>query len=142
MVDAETTEALRVEAGVPKFGRDMDEDTIPLEAGIESRAISFSKGCYVGQEVIVRVLHRGHGRIARKLVGLALAGADVPKSGAEVRTEAAAVGQVTSSTMSPALGRPIALAYVKRDFAEPGTALEVDGVQAVVTPLPFVPQQD
>ena len=57
---------------MPLFHRDMDEETIPLEAGIESRAISFSKGCYVGQEVIIRVLHRGHGRVARKLVGLRL----------------------------------------------------------------------
>ena len=69
-LDAATAEALRIEAGVPVFHRDMDEETIPLEAGIESRAISFTKGCYVGQEVIIRVLHRGHGRVARKLVGL------------------------------------------------------------------------
>ena len=66
-LDEETSNAIRIESGVPQFHRDMDEDTIPLEAGIESRAISFSKGCYVGQEVIIRVLHRGHGRIARKL---------------------------------------------------------------------------
>ena len=69
--DAETAEAIRIEAGVPRFNRDMDEQTIPLEAGIEPRAISLTKGCYVGQEVIIRVLHRGHGRVARKLVGLA-----------------------------------------------------------------------
>ena len=69
-VDEATAEALRIEAGVPQFHRDMDEETIPLEAGIESRAISLTKGCYVGQEVIIRVLHRGHGRVARKLVGL------------------------------------------------------------------------
>jgi folate-binding protein YgfZ len=64
-LDEATTEAIRIESGTPRFGRDMDEDTIPLEAGIESRAISFSKGCYVGQEVIIRVLHRGHGRAGR-----------------------------------------------------------------------------
>jgi folate-binding protein YgfZ len=71
-LDAGVADALRIEAGVPVFHRDMDEETIPLEAGIESEAISFSKGCYVGQEVIIRVLHRGHGRVARKLVGLTL----------------------------------------------------------------------
>src|SRR5262249_23650787 len=71
-LDDDTAESIRIEAGVPRFGRDMDEETIPLEAGIESRAISFTKGCYVGQEVIIRVLHRGHGRIARKLAGLVL----------------------------------------------------------------------
>ena len=64
----ETAETLRIEAGRPRFAVDMDTDTIPLEAGIEDRAISLTKGCYVGQEVIVRVLHRGHGRVARKLV--------------------------------------------------------------------------
>src|SRR6185503_6664719 len=72
--DAATADALRIEAGVPRFHRDMDENTIPLEANIESRAISFTKGCYIGQEVVIRVLHRGHGRVARKLVGLLVDG--------------------------------------------------------------------
>ena len=58
----------RIEAGRPRFGVDMHEDTIPLEAGIETRAISFDKGCYVGQEVVIRILHRGQGRVARRLV--------------------------------------------------------------------------
>ena len=62
----------RVESGRPRFGVDMTEETIPLEAGIEDRAISLTKGCYVGQEIIIRVLHRGHGRVARRLVGLSL----------------------------------------------------------------------
>src|SRR4030095_14252392 len=71
-VGAEAMEAARIEAGYPLFGSDMTADTIPLEAGIEPRAISTTKGCYVGQEVIIRVLHRGHGRVARKLVTLKL----------------------------------------------------------------------
>ena len=61
---------MRIESGRPRFGVDMDTDTIPLEAGLEERAISRSKGCYVGQEVIVRVQDRGHGRVAKRLVGL------------------------------------------------------------------------
>ena len=69
-IDVETAEVTRIEAGRPLFGVDMDEDTIPLEAGIEDRAISLTKGCYVGQEIIIRVLHRGHGRVARRLAGL------------------------------------------------------------------------
>ena len=69
-IDAETFALLRLEAGRPAFPADMNETTIPLEAGIESRAISETKGCYVGQEVIVRILHRGQGRVARRLVGL------------------------------------------------------------------------
>src|SRR5262245_5065125 len=77
-IDDSTAETLRIETGVPRFHRDMDEETIPLEAGIESRAISFTKGCYVGQEVIIRVLHRGHGRVARKLVGIVVEGNEPP----------------------------------------------------------------
>jgi folate-binding protein YgfZ len=137
-VDNETAETLRVEAGVPAFGRDMDEETIPLEAGIESRAISMTKGCYVGQEVIIRVLHRGHGRVATKLVGLVLGGDATPAPGAIVKSADRAVGEITSAVRSPAVGHSIALAYVQRDFLAIGTLLSVDGVQAAVTALPFV----
>jgi folate-binding protein YgfZ len=136
--DPETAEALRVEAGIPLFHRDMDEETIPLEAGIESRAISFTKGCYVGQEVIIRVLHRGHGRVARRLVGLTIDSQPVPLPGATVRSGDKDVGAITSAVLSPALGRPIALGYVQRDFVEPGTALAIDGATATVTTVPFV----
>jgi folate-binding protein YgfZ len=137
-VDAAAAEALRVEAGVPRFHRDMDEDTIPLEAGIESRAISMTKGCYVGQEVIIRVLHRGHGRVAKKLVGLTVSGTELPAAGSPVQAEGRDVGSVTSSAWSPALDKPIALAYVHRDFVAAGTAVAVNGREAVVTPTPFV----
>jgi folate-binding protein YgfZ len=116
-------DALRIEAGYPLFGLDMTADTIPLEAGIEHRAISFSKGCYVGQEVIIRVLHRGHGRVARRLVGIRLAGASVA-SGSKVFSGAREIGFVTSSADSPTLGG-IALGYVHRDFIEPGTKIEI-----------------
>ncbi|MBZ5558350.1 MAG: hypothetical protein LAO77_13850 [Acidobacteriia bacterium] len=133
-------EAIRIEAGVPRFGRDMDEETIPLEAGIESRAISFNKGCYVGQEVIIRVRDRGHGRVARTLVGLTVEGDRVPAPGAAIRAGDREVGYVTSSALSPALKRPIALGYVHRDFVDPGTTVTVEGATAVVTALPFVPR--
>jgi folate-binding protein YgfZ len=136
--DEPAAEAIRIESGVPLFRRDMGEDTIPLEAGIESRAISFTKGCYVGQEVVIRVLHRGHGRVARKLVGLVIDGPQVPASGAVIRSGDREVGRVTSSTQSPALKRPIALGYVHRDFVEPGTKLTVGDESAEVTTLPFV----
>jgi folate-binding protein YgfZ len=137
-IDVETTEMLRIESGVPQFGVDMDEETIPLEAGIEARAISFSKGCYVGQEVIIRVLHRGHGRVARKLVGLVLDGDRAVAAGTELRFEDRAVGSVTSSIWSPALGRPVALGYLKRDQTMPGTRVSTpDGIGADVVVLPF-----
>jgi len=143
-LDDRAAEAIRIEAGVPLFHRDMDEDTIPLEAGIEARAISQTKGCYVGQEVIVRVLHRGHGRVARRLVGLQLSvGPDaseksVPDAGATVRADDREIGHVTSATFSPALKRPIALAYLQRDFVQPGTQVSVEGTLAEVRALPFV----
>ena len=136
-LDEQTADVLRVEAGVPEFHRDMDEETIPREAGIESRAISLTKGCYVGQEVIIRVLHRGHGRVAKKLVGLTLDGDAVPGRGSIVKIDEKNVGEITSSVRSIALHRPIALAYLQRDFLAPGTAVSVDGASAVVTTLPF-----
>jgi folate-binding protein YgfZ len=139
LIDPATADTVRIESGVPVFHRDMDEDTIPLEAGIEGRAISLTKGCYVGQEVIIRVLHRGHGRVARKLVGLAIDSGSPPAPGALVHSGAREVGHVTSAALSPALHRPIALAYLQRDFVEPGTAVTVAGVPAVVSQLPFVP---
>jgi folate-binding protein YgfZ len=137
-IDAAAAETLRIEAGVPRFHKDMDEETIPLEAGIESRAISLTKGCYVGQEVIIRVLHRGHGRVARRLVGLSIDGPSVPRDGAAVQAGGRDVGHVTSSTWSPALNQPIALAYVHRDFVEPGTPVTVEGQESRVALLPFV----
>jgi folate-binding protein YgfZ len=143
-LDDQAAEAIRIEAGVPLFHRDMDEDTIPLEAGIEARAISQTKGCYVGQEVIVRVLHRGQGRVARRLVGLQLpVGPDneeksVPDAGASVRANDREIGHVTTATFSPALKRPIALAYLQRDFVQPGTQVSVEGTVAEVRALPFV----
>lgn len=141
-VSMATLEVLRIEAGIPRFLADMTEDTIPLEAGIEDRAISFTKGCYVGQEIIVRVVHRGGGRVARKLVGLAFAGDDAAVAGDRVMAGDREVGRVTSAAWSPALGHVVALGYVHRDFVEPGTRLEIMSgdrrLSAVVSDLPFV----
>jgi folate-binding protein YgfZ len=137
-LDAPTADAIRIESGVPEFLRDMEEDTIPLEAGIEPRAISFTKGCYVGQEVIIRVLHRGHGRVARRLVGMVFDAAAPPAPGTAVRSGDREIGRVTSSAMSPALDKPIALGYVQRDYVEPGTAIAAGEAAGRVAALPFV----
>ena len=120
----ETLEAVRIEAGYPIFGVDMTHDTIPLEAGIEDRAISLTKGCYVGQEVIIRVLHRGGGRVARRLVRLQIQG-DAPQRGSKVFSGDREIGFVTSAAASPRLGA-IALAYLHRDFVEGGVEVVVD----------------
>jgi folate-binding protein YgfZ len=128
----EIGETLRIEAGRPRFGIDMSTDTIPLEAGLESRAISFTKGCYVGQEVIVRVMHRGHGRVARRLVSIVMSSGAVPARGDKITLGDKVVGEITSATSSPRLGAPLALGYVQRDHAVPGTELTVNGSQARV----------
>ena len=143
-VPAAAADVTRVEAGRPEFGLDMDEGTIPLEAGIEDRAISLTKGCYVGQEIIIRVLHRGGGRVARRLVGLIDGSAEGRMvRGARLLHDARDVGFVTSVVPSPRMGRPIALGYVHRDFTEPGTALSTaadageGGSPVTVSGLPF-----
>ncbi len=145
-VAPDAVNVVRVESGVPEFGADMDPDTIPLEAGIEDRAISFTKGCYVGQEVIVRVRDRGQGRVVRRLVGLRIDGAEVPRGGDRIFAGERDVGRLTSAVLSPALGRPIALGYVHRDFVEEGTELGVlrgdSRLRAVVATLPFVPSAE
>jgi folate-binding protein YgfZ len=128
----DTYETLRIEAGVPRFGVDMTTDTIPLEAGLEDRAISFTKGCYVGQEVIVRVMHRGHGRIARRLVSLLLPSGKTPVHGDAIFSGDRQVGAVTSAAQSPKLEATLAMGYVQRDHAAPGTELLVNGLQARV----------
>jgi folate-binding protein YgfZ len=124
-IDDEAWLTLRLEAGRPAFGVDMTTDTIPLEAGIEDRAISFTKGCYVGQEIIIRVMHRGHGRVARKLVGLSASASDSIASGAAIHAGDREIGRVTSAAYSPALDRWIGMGYVQRDFVEPGTAVSL-----------------
>ena len=122
-IDLDTFEVIRIERGVPRFLADMDETTIPLEAGIEDRAISFTKGCYVGQEIIVRVTHRGGGRVAKRLVRWH-AGDDaavVPLRDAKLFASDREAGRVTSAAFSPGLNRVVGLGYLHRDFAERGT---------------------
>jgi folate-binding protein YgfZ len=120
-VGPDALDAVRIESGIPLFGTDMDEETIPLEAGIEDRAISFTKGCYVGQEVIIRVLHRGHGRVAKKLVPLTIDVSSeeaLPTPGTSIGKQDKEIGRLTSVAWSPRLGKGVALGYVHRDFAD------------------------
>ena len=122
-IGLDTFEVVRVERGIPRFLVDMDSDTIPLEAGIEDRAISFTKGCYVGQEVIVRVTHRGGGRVAKKLVRWQAdpSAAIVPLAGARIFFDQRDIGRVTSAAFSPAREAVVGLGYVHRDFVARGT---------------------
>lgn len=132
-VSPEAVEIVRVEAGVPRFGAEMDTATMPAEAGIVEDAVSFTKGCYIGQETVARLHYKG--KPNRHLRGLRLSGAAEP--GAALRLGEKQVGTLGGSVVSPALG-PIGLAIVRRE-AEPGTELAVgeDGVTAEVVALPF-----
>jgi folate-binding protein YgfZ len=132
-VAPEAAEIVRVEAGAPRFGAEMDTATMPAEAGIVEAAVSFTKGCYIGQETVARLHYKG--KPNRHLRGLRLSGAAAP--GAPLRLGEKEVGTLGSAVVSPALGR-IGLAIVRRE-AEPGTELAVgeDGVTAEVVALPF-----
>ncbi len=136
-IDLDTFDVIRIERGVPKFLADMNEDTIPLEAGIEDRAISFTKGCYVGQEVIVRVTHRGGGRVAKRLVKWHAddSASVVPMPDSRIFSPEKDIGRVTSSAFSPSLNKVIGLGYVHRDHADAGTALTIVWNDARITAL-------
>jgi folate-binding protein YgfZ len=132
-VSEEAAEILRVESGRPRFGREMSSATIPQEAGIEGRAVSFTKGCYIGQETVARLHYKG--RPNRHLRGLRL---EAPVAdGDAVAFEAREVGRIGTAVISPAHG-PIALTVIRRE-AETGAAVAVgaDGVQAEVVEPPF-----
>ena len=126
----EALEIVRIESGMPRFGVDMDETNLAPEAGIEARAISYAKGCYIGQEVISRI--RTYGQVAKALRGLKCDA--LPKRGDKLFLQGKEVGHVTSAIFSPALKQNIALGYVRREHNAIGTKL--DGAEIVQ--LPFV----
>jgi folate-binding protein YgfZ len=132
-------EVLRIESGTPAYGRDVGLDTIALEAPLDA-AISFKKGCYLGQEVIERVTARGH--VNRKLVGLEVGGSVVPPAGAALFAGDHEVGRVTSAAWSWRLTCPVALAYVRREHLTPGTILDIRAgagtTPATVRALPLI----
>ena len=115
-------DVLRVEAGIPWYGRDVDETVILPETRLES-LVHYSKGCYIGQEVVARVKYRGH--VNRGLAGLVLDADGVPAPGSGIFAGDKEIGRITSAVRSLALGAPIALGYVRREHWDPGTAVEV-----------------
>jgi len=131
----EALESLRIEAGIPRYGSELSEDTLLLEAGLLN-AVSFTKGCYVGQEIVERTRSRGH--INWKLVGLLVRAPEPPAPGEKLTSAGQEIGEVASACVSPTLGQTIALAYVRREVAEPGTKLVLaPGIPVEVTALPF-----
>ncbi len=134
-------ETVRLEAGIPRFGADMDETNLPPETGIEKRAVSFTKGCYIGQEIIARI--RTYGQVARALRGLRLADTlhVLPRKGDQLRVGDKEVGAITSAVTSPGLKANIALGYVRREHNQVGTELELatsaGRSRAQIVSLPF-----
>ncbi len=139
-VSSETLEVLRIEAGIPLYGIDMDETNVVTETNLDD-AVSFTKGCYVGQEIIVRIKHRGH--VAKKLTGVILDGTEsAPRNSKILSGDEKEIGRVTSSTFSPTVNRAIALGYLKYDYLAPGTNVRVitpdREIRATVAELPVV----
>jgi tRNA-modifying protein YgfZ len=130
-VSEEAAECLRIESGRPRLGLDMDAETMPQEAGINDRAVSFTKGCYIGQETVARLHYRG--KPNRHLRGLRLA--EPAERGTDVMLGEKVVGRLGSVCVSPRLG-PIALALVRREAA-PGDTVSVAGADAELVALPF-----
>jgi folate-binding protein YgfZ len=134
-------EAVRIEAGIPAMGRELDERTIPAEAGLIGPTVSFTKGCYTGQELVARIDSRG-GNVPRHLRGVIVDGERVPPAGASLRVGDREVGSLTSVAWSPERAAPVALAYVGRAVSPPAGAdvvWEGGSVAARVEPLPLGP---
>ena len=139
-VGADTLETLRIEAGLPRYGIDMDETNVVTETNLDD-AVSFTKGCYIGQEIIARIKYRGH--VAKKLTGLIFENEVVLASGAKIfSADDKEIGRVTSPAFSPRLRRTIALGYVKYDYLEPGTNVKIAPgdveIKGTVAELPFI----
>ncbi len=142
-VGFDALEVLRVEAGVARYGIDMDASNVVSETNLDA-AVSFTKGCYVGQEIIARIKYRGH--VAKKLTGIRFEDdAPIDRGATIVSQDKKEIGRVTSVAFSPALNCTIALGYVKYDYLAPGTQVEaVSGDKrhrGFVTDLPFVPEK-
>jgi len=130
----DAVEMARIEAGTPRFGCDITPDNLPQEVDRNERAISFTKGCYLGQETVARIDALGH--VNRTLRAVRFAGNQVPQAGHELRRDGKPVGGVTSATWSLRLDAPLALAYVRRGSNQPGTQLESDVGAAEVIACP------
>ena len=130
-----TFNALRLEAGIPWFNYDFDDKVIPPEAALETTHLSYTKGCYTGQEIVERVRSRGH--VNRRRVGLEFSGQSIPAPATPLSAAGQDVGFVTSAAFSPALGRRIGMGYVRREANSVGSTLEWPGGTAKVIELPI-----
>lgn len=135
-VSEEVAEILRIEAGIARYGRDMDETNVVTETNLDD-AVSYTKGCYLGQEIIVRIKHRGH--VAKKLTGIRFQTDQKVEPGETIKApDNNSIGRVTSAVFSPLLGTTIGLGYVRYEYLTPDTQVVVDDTPAVIAELPFV----
>lgn len=135
VIGYEALSSLRLEEGIPWFGYDFDEKEIPHEAGVEQSHISYTKGCYTGQEIVERVRSRGH--VNRRRVGVVFLGEAIPAAKTPLLAGGAEVGWVTRAAMSYRLGLPIGMAYVRREHNSAGSKLKWPGGDALVIGLPL-----
>jgi folate-binding protein YgfZ len=122
---ADDAKIVRVENGLPRYGDDFGATNLPQETRQESRAVSFTKGCYLGQEIVERI--RARGQVHRVLAKIAIEGEDPPQAGTAVAAGGQEIGKLTSPVYSPRLGQALGLAIVRREFAAPGTAVTIGG---------------
>ncbi len=132
----EVRDVLRVEAGVPAWGREMDGDTLLPEVGSPERWVSYTKGCYIGQEIISRLKSVGH--VNRHMVGLVIANGDAPPPGSPILANGKVLGHTTTQVWSPSMQKIIALGFIGRHDSETGTGVDVGGSSATIVALPFV----
>lgn len=132
---AQAIETLRIESGTPEYGRDISEDNLPQEVNRDDRAISLTKGCYLGQETVARIDALGH--VNKTLGAVRLDGQTVPAPGTELSVDGKEAGQVTSAIYSPKLDAPLALAYLRRGNETAGRRLESPSGAAEVVALPW-----
>jgi folate-binding protein YgfZ len=126
--------ALRIESGMPLCGVDFDEENLPQEVGRDEQAISFTKGCYLGQETVARIDALGH--VNQQLVGVRFAGPGIPEAKTELTNNGASAGRLTSVTFSPQLAAPLAMAMVRRNWTAPGSKLDSSAGVGEVVDLP------
>jgi folate-binding protein YgfZ len=131
----EALEMIRVEQGYPWYGIDISEENLPQEVDRNAQAISFTKGCYLGQEPVARIDALGH--VNKVLGGVTFTGEELPTAGRELWADGKVVGQVTSAGWSPRLARPLALAYLRRGFQAAGVRLTSNLGEATVVALPL-----
>ncbi|HEY2961820.1 MAG TPA: glycine cleavage T C-terminal barrel domain-containing protein [Pyrinomonadaceae bacterium] len=136
VVSKEVEEILRVEAGIARYGVDIDETNVVTETNLDD-AVSYTKGCYLGQEIIVRIKHRGH--VAKKLTGLKFQTDQRIEPGTVIKAnDEKEIGRVTSATFSPKLGTTVGLGYVRYEHLTPGTQIRVDDVLGTTESLPLI----